>query len=186
LAYGFDGRAIKLIENRDEILRCCFIGNPDSKRASILKLLSNKGLRIDVFGHNWEKHLTQTENMKLYSSLSGQEYWSRLKQYRLQLNILREHNKGSHNMRTFEIPGVGGIMLSERTEEQLNFYSENKEAFYFSNYNQLIVKAKMILELPKESTNEIRKAAFMRTKSSRYYYENKLDSLLQHVKMSME
>ena len=53
------------------------------------------------------------------------------------MNVLRLQNKGSHNMRTFEIPASGGFMLQERSNEVLEFFEEGKEIECFSSVKEL-------------------------------------------------
>ena len=38
------------------------------------------------------------------------------------LNIFRKQNELSHNMKTFEIPAMGGLMITKRSKEQ-DFFS---------------------------------------------------------------
>ena len=43
---------------------------------------------------------------------------------------MRIHNPDSHNMRSFEVPGVGGIMVAPDTKEHRIFFEVGKEIFY--------------------------------------------------------
>jgi spore maturation protein CgeB len=49
---------------------------------------------------------------------------------RLCINILRLQNEGSHNMRTFETPGSGGLSFSQFSDEQNGFFPEDEAALY--------------------------------------------------------
>jgi hypothetical protein len=53
------------------------------------------------------------------------------------LNILDDLNMPGHNMRTFEIPASGGIMLSTYTEEQAAFFPEGEAAWYYRDPAEL-------------------------------------------------
>ena len=44
-----------------------------------------------------------------------------MNKYAIALNILRDQNLSSHNMKTFEIPAFNGLMLTTRSKEQ-NFF----------------------------------------------------------------
>jgi spore maturation protein CgeB len=44
--------------------------------------------------------------------------------------------------RTFEIPACGALMLAERTEEHRTFFEEDREAVYFSSFEEMIDKAR--------------------------------------------
>jgi hypothetical protein len=58
----------------------------------------------------------------------GREMSAVLFSARVSLNILRLQGKGSHTMRTFEAPASGAFVLAERSEEQLEFFEEDREA----------------------------------------------------------
>lgn len=64
------------------------------------------------------------------------------------LNILRPQNEEGHNIRTYEIPATGTLMLSERSRELLNLFVEDKEAVYFSNPDELKQKVEYLLQNP--------------------------------------
>jgi hypothetical protein len=47
------------------------------------------------------------------------------------LNVMADDNMPGHNMRTFEIPGSGGLMLSTYTAEQAEFFPDGEAALYY-------------------------------------------------------
>ncbi|MBI4514602.1 MAG: glycosyltransferase [Deltaproteobacteria bacterium] len=49
----------------------------------------------------------------------------------LALNVVDDLNMPGHNMRTFEITGSGGLMLSTYTAEQAEFFPEDQAALYY-------------------------------------------------------
>lgn len=181
LTYGFDTRVVDCLLDESEIIKCCFVGNPDDKRAQIIKTLANSGIAIDVYGTNWNTHIQNDAYIKIFDALKGINYWNTLKRYRVQINILREHNLGSHNMRTFEVCGVGGVLLSEYSIEQANLYTENKEVFFYSNMESLINMANQILKMPTDAINEIRKNASDKTINN-YSYEKLSQLLVRKIK----
>ena len=67
----------------------------------------------------------------VYPIASRPDFWRKNQEYRVQLNLFRQYNEGSHNMRTFEIPAVGGIQLTEYSTEQADFFKEGEEIFSF-------------------------------------------------------
>ena len=40
---------------QEEVLRTCFLGNPDALRADFISDLASRGIPIDVYGRNWSK-----------------------------------------------------------------------------------------------------------------------------------
>jgi len=75
----------------------------------------------------------------------GWEFAKVVRASKINLNFLRDQNKGSHNMRTFEVPGCGGFLLTERSEEQCEFFEEDKEIACFSTPEELREKIKFYL-----------------------------------------
>ena len=60
------------------------------------------------------------------------------------LNILRNQNKSSHNMKTFEIPAMGGLLLTERNRDQNRFFPENQACVMYKDINELNYKINKI------------------------------------------
>jgi spore maturation protein CgeB len=51
-----------------------------------------------------------------------------------------------HNMRTFEIPGGGGLMLSTYTAEQAEFFPEDEAALYYREPREMDDKIDRVLK----------------------------------------
>jgi hypothetical protein len=49
----------------------------------------------------------------------------------LSLNVVDDLNMPGHNMRTFEIPGSGGVMLATHTAEQAAVFPDGEAALYY-------------------------------------------------------
>lgn len=155
-----------------EVIKVCFVGSPDKLRVDFLLKLANKGVSIDVYGSNWDK-LIKHKNIDIHKPVYGDVMWDTLRKYRVQLNPLRIHNLNSHAMRSFEVPGIGGIMLAPRTAEHLKYFSEGEEAFYYDDIEEASSKLKFILSLVQKDANKIREAARKRSLSSGYHYKDR-------------
>ncbi|RZJ53065.1 MAG: glycosyltransferase family 1 protein [Flavobacterium sp.] len=177
LPFGYDhtGNVYDFLPS-EEINKIAFVGNPDANRTKILNNLASNGYSIDVFGNGWAKYV-KAQNIKINDPIYGPELWETLQKYRIQLNIFRPHNLNSHNMRTFEVPSVGGIMLAPASEEHFQFFEDNKEAFFYRNEDELMKICEKILSLPKAEANKIRKAAHLRCIASKYSYLDRSEYL---------
>lgn len=164
-----------------ELRKVCFMGNPDQERALSLIALASRGIAVTVFGHGWSKHVDHPE-IEIQGPLEGIKLWETLRQYRVQLNFMRPHNMDSHNMRTFEVPGIGGVMLAPRNREHSLFFREGKEAFFYSDLNECVQQIDYILNLPQETVSEIRKAARERSVLSGYSYADRAGEVLREMK----
>ncbi len=169
------------IPKKDE-KRVCFIGNPDKIRADFIRFLGEQGVPVDVYGHYWEKHLRGLKNspIRIHPPVFQEAFQRTAVQYRVQLNIFRPQNKDSHNMRTFEMPALGCIMLAPYSAEHLILFEENKEAFYYHDREDACRKAKQILGLSQEQAFQVKQNALRRSKESGYTYDDRARHVLEY------
>ena len=76
----------------------------------------------------------------------------------ISLNVVGDLNVPGHNMRTFEVPASGGVMLSRYTREQDEFFPENVAAAYYRSPAELDAKIESLLNEP-EARARIRRVA---------------------------
>jgi spore maturation protein CgeB len=169
----------------EEVNRVCFVGNPDSTRVTFITKLAQAGVEIDIYGANWNRWIEQSNSVKLFPQVKGTEYFKTLRRYRVQLNILRTHNEDSHNMRSFEIPAVGGIMVAPRTSEHLNFFRDGEEAFFYDTPDEIAYICKNITGWSKSIAMQVREQARIRSESSSYSYKDRsfecMSAFDQHI-----
>jgi spore maturation protein CgeB len=91
------------------------------------------------------------------------------------LNIVDDLNMPGHNMRTFEIPGSGGVMLASYTKEQAEFFPEDDAAVYYRDSSELDAKIDRIISNA-EFRARIRHQAL--EASSRHSYTERVAELL--------
>jgi len=163
LPFGFElsPKEYSKIKGIPDINKVAFIGTPDRHRVDILTALADKGFKIDIYSRTYQHKykLTRHNNINTFQGVFGLAFWTTIRQYRVQLNFLREHNLGSHNQRTFEVPGSGGILLTPYTEEQNYFFKENEEVFFYNDINDMYNKIEILLMMSKLKISEIRENA---------------------------
>ncbi len=140
-----------------------FIGTWDKERERWLEYLSDYDLAI--WGNGWEK---LSINSKLRSKwkrkpVFGEDFSKICNSSKIILNFIRKQNYNAHNMRTFEVPACKGFMLTTRTQEQCEFFEEEKEMICYETVEEL--RNKIEEYLPKES---------LRKKMSQAAYEKVL------------
>ncbi|MCI0343286.1 MAG: glycosyltransferase [Planctomycetales bacterium] len=64
---------------------------------------------------------------------------------RIVFNMVRAEHGCAHSMKTFEIPACGGFQITNRTDEQLEFFREDREAVYYSTPAELQDKIRFYL-----------------------------------------
>jgi spore maturation protein CgeB len=183
LPFGFDltEELFQACANQEEILKVCFAGNPDAERASFIKQMAEEGVRIDLFGHNWESYI-KNPLISIFPPAYGESFWMLLRRYRVQLNLMRQHNEDSHNMRTFEVPAVGGIMLAPFTPEHELFFENGKEAFWFTEVHDAVNRANELIGLNNSGAEYIRQNARTRSLQSGYSYRARANTALVKLK----
>lgn len=180
LPFGFESNVsiFEECKRETEIVKVCFVGNPDRLRENFLKALADHGVAIDVFGKRWKvKHPL----IELFDPVYGIDYWKTLYKYRIQLNPLRPHNPTSHGMRSFEVPGIGGILLTPETIEHTQFFLANEEAFYYTDIPTCLEKIRYLLKLSSAEAECIRDKARNRSLGSKYDYNSRALEALHYI-----
>jgi len=174
LPFGFDldEGTLEKSRSQQEVIKCCFVGNPDSERAAFIKKLLANGISIDLYGHHWEKYIEHNQ-ASILPPVYGHEFWKAIRRYRIQLNLMRPHNENSHNMRSFEIPGVGGIMLAPDTVEHRMFFTSGEDCFLFSDADDCSLKVGRILEMSDTESARIRETARRNSLLKGYRYSDR-------------
>ena len=156
--------------------RFLFIGAYDQERAGYLDELKHD--KLEIYGNTkWKtRNSLKPYILKVYQhrEIFGNEYISAIHTCWGVINLLRMQNlkENSHNMRTFEVPGYAGLLLSQRTEEQMEYFEADKEAIYFSGIDELRDKMSF-LENNQHLINGIKAAAYERSIKSKYSYNDR-------------
>tara|TARA_Y200000002_G_scaffold366537_1_gene357605 strand:- start:22767 stop:23789 length:1023 start_codon:yes stop_codon:yes gene_type:complete len=185
LPFGYEKNNIDFKEtsSQKKINRVCFLGTADEKRSKKIKYIAKNGFKVDVYSETfYNKRLLRDKNIRIFSDVYGQNFWNILYSYDIQLNFLRDHNKNSHNMRTFEVPGVGGVLLTEYSNEQLEFFNQDKEIFTFKNDIELLDNLEKIKSFTEYKKNIVRESARNRSLKSKYSYFDRSKIVLNFLK----
>ena len=127
-----------------------FIGNGDRHREKWMKEIIEAarpyGWRFAIYG-DWARCRDHTI-LKLVRDrqIYGAAMVKAIRSAKTAINILRRQNEGSHNMRTFEIPGCGGVMISQRSLEQEEFFPNDQAAGYFNTAAEGVAKIRELIE----------------------------------------
>ena len=106
------------------------------------------GVDLAIWGNSWEQAKPDSPAMNRWkgAAVYGEEISKLFAVSRIHLNFLREQNKDSNNVRTFEIPGFGGFLLTQRSREQAEeLYTEGEEIACFDTVEELLEKANYYL-----------------------------------------
>jgi spore maturation protein CgeB len=182
LPFGFDIDPAVYREciSQEEEIRVCFLGNPDKQRVAFINDLAAQGIALDLYGKHWDEW-RHHDQVRLFGPAYGLDMWKVLRRYRVQLNLMRIHNEDSHNMRTFEVPAIGGIMLAPDTTEHRIYFSDKEEIFLYQNATDCAERCRYLLGLPRHEADRIRESARRRSLTSGYSYEARAKQFLEQI-----
>jgi spore maturation protein CgeB len=147
LPFGYDEafHVPHTIPNQSRELPVSFIGSWDKHRELTLNQIALH--KVDIHGNSWDQAAADfsLRHNLFYKDVFGPEMSSIMTTSSICLNMLRPQNRGSHNMRTFEIPAMGGLMLTNRTQGQQEFFPENEACYMYGNVAELKLKISYIL-----------------------------------------
>jgi spore maturation protein CgeB len=159
-----------------------FIGAYDQQRGAYLDELKHPLLKI--YGdEKWKTrnlHRPFIQSAYADASLFGADYRDGIHCSTGVINILREQNmvEDSHNMRTFEVPGFGGLLITQRTGEQQAFFEEDREAVFFDTVDELRSKLDFLAKNPAKIA-KMKIEGHKRCVDSGYSYEHRSRELIR-------
>ncbi|TDH20700.1 glycosyltransferase family 1 protein [Segetibacter sp. 3557_3] len=158
-----------------------FIGAYDYERSKYLSKVAGHG--VNIYGeHKWRSRTYLFPAVRAAyqnSPLYGEDYATAIRSSNGIINLLRKQNliEGSHNMKTFEVPGYGGLLLSQRTHEQCAYFEENTEAFYFDSVEELKSKIDYLNRNP-IVVQRVKSAAYKRSTGEKYSYYDRCKQMI--------
>jgi len=108
---------------------------------------------LAVWGNMWEKSSNErgVKNKWKGNAVYGEEISKLFAVTKIHLNFLREQNRDSNNVRTFEVPGFGGFLLTQRSAEQAQeLFAEGREIECFETAEELNDKIAYYLQNDEE------------------------------------
>jgi hypothetical protein len=130
---------------------------------------------IAIWGDNWpQKWKTPSGQHRAHPPIWGSAVGDIYAKAVVSLNVLNAENLGGPNMRTFEVPGSGGVMLARYSSEQHEFFPENEAAVYYRTAAEIDDKIDWVLCDP-----ELR--ARIRRNAARLAAEHTYDVRAAHV-----
>lgn len=146
LAFGHDSVHFPTVQLDSSLAgTITFVGSYDPRRARTLEALHGYDLRI--YGTAWGR-LPRSSSLRrkvVSDAIFGADLRRVITSSLASINILRPQNAGSHNMRTFEVPAMGGVMLTSRSEEQQQFFPDGHASLMYSSPTELRAKVERLV-----------------------------------------
>jgi spore maturation protein CgeB len=177
---SYDKHWMKPLDNIKYKYDVTFVGSYEKERSESLRYLANNGIKIDIWGNGWDS-IANIKNLTIHKKPLYKEEMNRLiNQSKINMCFLRKLAEDLHTNRTFEIPSMGGFMIAEKTQEQIDFFKEDLEAVYFYNNQELLEKIEYYLnnELKREN---IKKNSRKKCIESKYSYEDRYKIFLKEL-----
>jgi spore maturation protein CgeB len=172
LPFGYDEFVHKKVAKKKKYINTInFIGSYDLTRLDYLKKI--KFSNLIIAGNNWKDHIKNENNY-----VFGKKLCSVISSSLISINLLRDQNQTSHNMRTFEIPAMGGLLLTKRSNEQNKFFPENKASIMYANKKEFVEKINFILK-NKSKMKKIRNLSYKLSK--KHSYTNRAINILKRL-----
>jgi hypothetical protein len=111
------------------------VGTCDPQRAELIRSIAD--LPVRVYGTGWDRVAGSRLRNKVSPGVWGEDLRRVSTSALACLNVLRPQNTGAHNMRTFEVPAMGGVMLATRSAEQRELFPEGSSSLMFSDPREL-------------------------------------------------
>lgn len=153
-----------------------FVGSCYGRRGEFIRFLQEKNIEVRCFGHGWPGGAIDSSaipgivsNSVISLNFSGS-------------GAMLERFRPSHRQvkaRIFEIPGMGGFLLTEWAPSLNQFYDLQAEIGTFRNKYQLLERIRFYLENPDER-DRMALAAYQRT-CKEHTYESRMENLLKFV-----
>jgi spore maturation protein CgeB len=125
-----------------------FVGTAFPERGPFFAELVKYGVPLSIYGSRWEK-LREWNTIRPYWKGPGLEekypYAAAIQSAKVCLGLVSKGNRDLHTTRSLEIPSLGGVFCSERTDEHLALYEENKEAVFWNSAEECAAKCRALL-----------------------------------------
>jgi len=154
-----------------------FFGGADRDRVPWISALIRAGFKVGLYGGYWERYretraLTRghADVATLRKAVAGAK---------VALCLVRRANRDGHVMRSFEIPAMGGCMLTEDTEEHREIFGEEgKAVIYFRSIPEMIARARWLLDHDDER-RQLAVAAHQLIIQRNHTYKDRLMTMLE-------
>jgi hypothetical protein len=149
-----------------------FVGNWDPKREAWVAAVAHlSGISLAIWGTSaWNDRARDPRVRACWRGdvALGDDFVKAVSCSRVSLNVLRIQNETAENMRTYEIPACGALMLSEWSEQQARVFRPGKEAAYGNSPQHYAAALEQLLSRPDSELEVMRVSALKRSQLHTY------------------
>jgi len=111
-----------------------FVGSAHGGRRRYIETLMSMGIRVECFGHGWERGPVTVDEMYTIFNSSV-----------ISLNFANSRGKNQIKARAFEVPGAGGFLLTDAAPGIERFFELDEEIVCFKDIVDLAKKIRFYL-----------------------------------------
>ncbi len=146
-----------------------FVGAAYGRRQDTIARLRQRGINVECFGEGWRRGPIAADDIPKIMNGSV-----------VSLNFSGGYKGEAHpqiKARTFEVPGAGGLLVTEYAPGLEKFYKLGSEVLSFRTIDEMAAQVRWLLEHPDER-DAIARAGHFRT-SSEHTYDKRLSEVLE-------
>ncbi len=155
--------------------RALFVGTFTPNRFRIIKSLIRNGIKVDIAGRHWKQFLPANV---ISEGIYGRRLSKAFHNYKISINMHNDERYGP-NMRTFEVTGSGGTLMTDMAEDMDKFFREGKEVFIYQDVGELMKLIKDRIS-DDEHITEVARNGYRRSHNS-YTYDKVMGGFLRTV-----
>lgn len=156
-----------------------FAGGGDQDRLPMMKRLAEEGFKLALYGGYWNKFKATRAYSRGHADL--ETICKAVAAAKVSLCLVRRANRDGHVMRSFEVPAIGGCMVTEDTLEHREIFGDEGEAVsYFSNADELVDKLRW-LTTNEQECSRLARAAHMRITQGQHTYKDRLITVIYRI-----
>jgi spore maturation protein CgeB len=161
-----------------------FVGGADRDRLPFITALLRQRFQVALYGGYWERYPATRPYTRGHTDITSLR--KAISAASVSLCLVRRANRDGHVMRSFEIPAMGGCMLTEDTTEHRELFgAEGETVVYFSTIDEMLNKLRWLLDHPVER-QRLATAAHQRITGGGNTYRDRLLAILQEVEIPVK
>jgi spore maturation protein CgeB len=158
----------------------------DDGRIEILESICEAGYKLNLFGGGWNEAYSKLKpGSPLFdffpiSPVTNEEYRYAICGSKVALSLLSTLNNDTYTRRSFQIPAMKTVMLSQHSEDLESLFKPDAEAVFFKNKDDLLEKLKILID-DEEKRNKIAESGYIKVYKSGHDINSRMKSWLKDV-----
>lgn len=174
----------KFTYNTEKKYDIIFIGHYEPKHLEYINFLLDANIDVKIYGPGWTQlNISTNYKHEKITPIYGEQYYQALNSSKVALCFLSDLNDDVYTRRNFEIPMCKTAMLSERTLELETFFKDKRDCYFFSNKEELLLIAKMILNND-SLLQDIAISGYRHSIKNKYGLNDRVKNLLHSINIS--